>query len=60
MILSMYGLHLLWIVKGVLGILYIDMDKGRNFPIRDSRGELWTLKPPLQKDAKHVSVPNHV
>ena len=60
MILSMYGLYLLWIVQGVLGILYIGMDKGKNFPIRYSRGELWTLKPPLQKDAKHVSVPNHV
>ena len=60
MILSMYGFYLLWIVQGVLGILYIGMDKGKNFPIRYSRGELWTLKPPLQKDANHVSVPNHV
>ena len=60
MILSMYGLYLLWIVQGVLEILYIGMDKGTNLPIRYSRGELWTLKPPLQKDAKHVSVPNHV
>ena len=56
----MYGLYLLWIVQGVLGILYIGMDKGKHFPTRYSRGELWTLKPPLQKDAKHVSVLNHV
>ena len=36
------------------------MDKGKHLPIRYSSGELWTLKPPLQKDTKHVSVPNHV
>ena len=43
MLLSMYGLYLLWIVQGVLGILYIGMDKGKNLPIGYSRGELWTL-----------------
>ena len=53
-------LHLLWIVQGVLGILYIGMDKGKNLPIGYSRDELWTLKPPLQKEAKDVSVSNHV
>ena len=60
MLLSMYSLHLLWIVQGVLGILYIGMDKGRNLPIGYSRGELWTLKPPSQKEAKYISVSNHV
>ena len=53
-------LHLLWIVQGVLGILYIGMDKGKNLPIGYSRDELWSLKSPLQKEAKHVSVSNHV
>ena len=60
MLLSMYSLHLLWIVQGVLGILYIGMDRGKNLPIGYSRGELWTLKPPSQKEAKYVSVSNHV
>ena len=60
MLLSMCGLYLLWIVQGVLGILYIGMDKGKNLPIGYSRGELWTLKPPSQKDAKHVLVSSHV
>ena len=60
MLLSMYGLYLLWIVQGVVGMLYIGMDTCKNLPIEYSRGELWILKPPSQKDAKHVSVPNHV
>ena len=60
MLLSMYGLYLLWIVQGVLGIFYIGMDKGKNLPIGYSRGELWTLKPPSLKDAKHVFVSNHI
>ena len=36
------------------------MDMGKNLPIGYSRGKLWTLKPPSQKDAKHVFVSNHV
>ena len=36
------------------------MDECNNFSIRYSRGELWALKPPFQKYAEHVLVPNHV
>ena len=36
------------------------MDECRNFSIKYSRGELWALKPPFQKYAEHVFVPNHV
>ena len=36
------------------------MDKGKNLPIGYSRDELRTLKPPSQKEAKYVSVSNHV
>ena len=60
MLLYMYSLYLLWIVQGVLGILYIHMDKGKNLPIGYSRDELWTFKPPSQKEAKYISVSNHV
>ena len=40
MLLYMHSLSLLWIVQGVLGILYISMDKGKNLPIGYSRDEL--------------------
>ena len=36
------------------------MDECKNFSIRYSRGELWALKPPFQKYAEYVFVPNHV
>ena len=61
MLLSMYGLYLLWIVQGVCWeystFVWIRL---KNLPIVYSRDELWTLKPPSHKDAKHVLVSDHV